>query len=330
MLKALVTDVDGTITDRRRRINTAAIEAIRTLVDSGITVVLASGNTVCFMDGLCKMIGTDGTIIGENGGVYRRTFSGTLNISGDQKVCLAAFEELRDYFAEKGIELELFGAQYRFADVAFARNIDADEARAIIRDRHLPVRVLDTGFAIHLQVLGVNKGTALRELAGAGDSPGRDDGYRRLGERHRDAQSRRSWSRRTKCPGTDAIGGRLGLTGDVRRGVRRGGKEVLSRSLQQITVDNNIIFYILYRLERNEHLVPIHSVTISPECLIRFDDQVNYLPGIEIDHDVLESSNEHAIVTHYSFLCKGPAEGFAHTEFEVFLLFKLLNFPNIL
>ncbi|HQD25534.1 MULTISPECIES: phosphoglycolate phosphatase [Methanoculleus] len=166
MLKALVTDVDGTITDRRRRINTAAIEAIRTLVDSGITVVLASGNTVCFMDGLCKMIGTDGTIIGENGGVYRRTFSGTLNISGDQKVCLAAFEELRDYFAEKGIELELFGAQYRFADVAFARNIDADEARAIIRDRHLPVRVLDTGFAIHLQVLGVNKGTALRELAG--------------------------------------------------------------------------------------------------------------------------------------------------------------------
>ncbi|HOI59129.1 MULTISPECIES: phosphoglycolate phosphatase [unclassified Methanoculleus] len=166
MLKALVTDVDGTITDRRRRINTAAVETIRTLVDAGIEVVLASGNTVCFMDGLCKMVGTDGTIIGENGGVYRRGFAGILQVPGDRKTCLEAFEILREYFAGKGTELELFGAHYRFADVAFARTVDPDEARAVIRDRHLPVRVLDTGFAIHLQVLGVNKGTALAELAG--------------------------------------------------------------------------------------------------------------------------------------------------------------------
>lgn len=165
MLKALVTDVDGTITDRRRRISTAAVEAVRTLVDAGIEVVLASGNTVCFMDGLCKMVGTDGTIIGENGGVYRWGFSGTLRIPGDQEVCLEAFEVLNDYFAKKGVRLELFGAQYRFADVAFARNIDPDEARAVIRDRRLPVRLLDTGFAIHLQPPGVSKGTALTELA---------------------------------------------------------------------------------------------------------------------------------------------------------------------
>jgi len=165
VLKALVTDVDGTITDRRRRISTAAVEAVRTLVDAGIEVVLASGNTVCFMDGLCKMVGTDGSIIGENGGVYRRAFSGTLHIPGDQKVCLEAFEVLKDYFDGRGIELELFGAQYRFADVAFARNIGPDEARAVIRDHGLPVRVLDTGFAIHLQPPGVSKGAALAELA---------------------------------------------------------------------------------------------------------------------------------------------------------------------
>ena len=77
MLKALVTDIDGTITDHRRRISTPAIEALRVLIDAGIEVVLASGNTVCFMDGLCRMIGTNGTIISENGGVYRRGFGGT-------------------------------------------------------------------------------------------------------------------------------------------------------------------------------------------------------------------------------------------------------------
>lgn len=165
MLKALVTDVDGTITDRRRRINTPAVEVVRTLVDAGVEVVFASGNTVCFMDGLCKMVGTDGTIIGENGGVYRRGFSGTLRVPGDKKACLAAFEVLNDYFAGKGVELELFGEQYRFADVAFARNIDPDEARAVIRDHDLSVRVLDTGFAIHLQTPGVSKGAALTALA---------------------------------------------------------------------------------------------------------------------------------------------------------------------
>ncbi|KUL03369.1 MAG: Phosphoglycolate phosphatase [Methanoculleus marisnigri] len=165
MLKALVTDVDGTLTDRRRRINTAAVDAVRTLVDAGIEVVLASGNTVCFMDGLCKMVGTDGTIIGENGGVYRRGFPGTLHIPGDQTACLEAFEVLKDYFAGNGVELELYSAQYRFADVAFARNIDVDEARRVIHDRQLPVKVLDTGFAVHLQTPGVNKGTAMRELA---------------------------------------------------------------------------------------------------------------------------------------------------------------------
>ncbi len=164
-MKALVTDVDGTITDRRRRINTAAVDAVRTLVDAGIEVVLASGNTVCFMDGLSKMVGTDGTIIGENGGVYRRGFPGTLHIPGDQTACLEAFEVLKDYFAGNGVELELYSAQYRFADVAFARNIDVDEARRVIHDRQLPVKVLDTGFAVHLQTPGVNKGTAMRELA---------------------------------------------------------------------------------------------------------------------------------------------------------------------
>ncbi len=165
MLRAVATDVDGTLTDRRRRINTTAVEAIRTLVDAGITVMLASGNTVCFMDSLSKMIGTDGTIIGENGGVYRRGFSGPLQVVGDRQVCLEAFEILRDYFAGKGVELEQYSAEYRFADVAFARNIDPAEAQAVIQVQGLDVRVLDTGFAIHLQPPGVSKGAAMRELA---------------------------------------------------------------------------------------------------------------------------------------------------------------------
>jgi phosphoglycolate phosphatase (TIGR01487 family) len=160
---ALVCDIDGTITDAWRRINTDAILAIRRLIDNGIPVVLASGNTVCSLDVLCKMIGTDGTIIAENGGVYRRTFGGTPRICGDRDRAWAAFERLRGHFGQQGVELELYSPNYRFADVAFARSVDVDEVRRVLAE--MPVQVLDTGFAVHLQSEGVNKGTALLRLA---------------------------------------------------------------------------------------------------------------------------------------------------------------------
>ena len=87
MLKGLVTDIDGTLTDRHRRIHTGAIECIRKLCDQGVLVVLASGNTSCFMDALSKMIGTQGAFIAENGGVYRTGYTQPLRILGNQAVC---------------------------------------------------------------------------------------------------------------------------------------------------------------------------------------------------------------------------------------------------
>ena len=163
MLKAVLTDIDGTITDSSRRINTGAIDTIRSLVDDGIEVVLASGNTSCFMDALCKMIGTHGTFIAENGGVLRVGFTGTPHIRGDQKVCRAALESLQSHYRTQGIELDLYSPAYRYADLAFGRTVPVNEVKTLLKD--YPVQVLDTGYAIHLQALGVNKGTALIALA---------------------------------------------------------------------------------------------------------------------------------------------------------------------
>lgn len=163
MLKALLTDIDGTITDSSRRINTAAVEAIRSLLDQGVEVVLASGNTSCFMDALCKMIGTQGTFIAENGGVFRVGYTGALHIKGDQGICRKALEKVQDYYRSRGKELVLFSPSYRFADLAFARTVPVEEVKQILRDE--PVNVLDTGYAIHLQSLGIDKGTALEALA---------------------------------------------------------------------------------------------------------------------------------------------------------------------
>jgi phosphoglycolate phosphatase (TIGR01487 family) len=163
VLKALLTDIDGTITEPSRRISTGSIEMIRSLVDSGIEVVLASGNTSCFMDALCKMIGTKGTFIAENGGVFRVGFTGSLQIKGDQAVVKKALEVLQTHFRASGKELELFSPTYRFADLAFARTVPVEEVKTVLRD--YPVQILDTGYAIHLLSPGISKGTALVALA---------------------------------------------------------------------------------------------------------------------------------------------------------------------
>ena len=163
MLKALLTDIDGTITDSSRRLNTDAIITIRSLVDNGVEVVLASGNTACFMDALCKMVGTTGTFIAENGGVFRVGYTGTLRIKGDQTLCRKALEIVQAYYRDRGKELVLFSPTYRFADLAFARTVDPDEVKKILMTS--TVKVIDTGYAIHLQSPGIDKGTALEALA---------------------------------------------------------------------------------------------------------------------------------------------------------------------
>jgi hypothetical protein len=163
VLKAVICDIDGTITDERRRISTTAIETLRLLIGKGIPVVLASGNTLCFLDSIARMIGTDGAVIGENGGVFQTGFDGKPQITGDRSLCLHAYDRLVTHFKEQGITLLPYSMELRYADVAFARTVPVDEVVSVIAD--LPVRVIDTGYAIHLQTPGISKGSALAALA---------------------------------------------------------------------------------------------------------------------------------------------------------------------
>jgi hydroxymethylpyrimidine pyrophosphatase-like HAD family hydrolase len=115
------------------------------------------------MDALCKMVGTRGTFIAENGGVFRIGYTGHLHITGDQAVCREALELVQAYYHKKGVELDLYSPTYRFADLAFARTVPVVEVQDLVAS--LPVRVIDTGYAIHLQAQGIDKGSALGALA---------------------------------------------------------------------------------------------------------------------------------------------------------------------
>lgn len=163
MLRGFITDVDGTLTDNRRRLSTSAVEEMRRVIDDGIPIILASGNTICFLDTLSKMIGTDGNVIGENGGAYRKGFQGKMIVAGDKDLCLAAYQKILDELQPKGDELRPFSINYRYSDVSFARGTSVDVVKDIIKGMNL--EVVDTGFAIHLHSPGLNKGVAFQELA---------------------------------------------------------------------------------------------------------------------------------------------------------------------
>lgn len=163
MYKAFITDIDGTLTDGRRRLSTSAVEEIRRLIDADIKIVLASGNTLCFLDGLSHMIGTDGNVIAENGGVYRKGFLGKRTVAGNRALCMQAYEKIREEVQPKGDELRLFSAELRHSDVAFSRDVSIAQVNEIIKG--MDVVAVDTGFAIHLHTPGLSKGAAFEKLA---------------------------------------------------------------------------------------------------------------------------------------------------------------------
>lgn len=163
MVKAFITDIDGTLTDAGRRLSLSAVAEIRRLIDADIPVVFASGNTACFLDTLSHMIGTDGNIIAENGGAYRKGYLGCLHVEGDHDLCYAAYQKVIDELQPKGDELRLFSINLRYSDVAFARGTDVETVNDIISGMN--VEAVDTGFAIHLHTPGLSKGKAFAALA---------------------------------------------------------------------------------------------------------------------------------------------------------------------
>ncbi len=148
--KAVVCDVDGTITDSRRAIQTIGIEMLRNVQDDGYIVMLASGNVLPIAYGLSTFIGLNGPVVAENGGMvsYRdevyRLFSNELP--------LKAYEHLRQLMPEVR---RLYTDQWRQTEVALFRDVNLQKVQEALRD--WPLEVEATGFAIHLMERGHSK-----------------------------------------------------------------------------------------------------------------------------------------------------------------------------
>jgi phosphoglycolate phosphatase len=157
-LRAVVTDVDGTLTDEHRRIDPTAERWVRTLEARGVPVILATGNVLPIALAFHRSLGLTGPIVAENGGLIYRNHHGqeTVERLADRRVALAAYRRLR----KAGLPVRrLFTDRWRETEVAIEPTVPVRSVQRVVRA--LGVRAEATGYAIHLVQLGAGKRVAL-------------------------------------------------------------------------------------------------------------------------------------------------------------------------
>ena len=164
-IKALALDIDGTITDSQRLLSINAIKTIRKVENSGIPVILVTGNTAVYTYALTTSIGTTGGVVGENGGVmFKEGYKNNETIVfSDKKYIDKAYNYLKENLTKEH-QLKIVDDQYcRLSEIAFYRTMNADIIREILKDWN--VKVYDSGFALHITDQNINKGITLEKLA---------------------------------------------------------------------------------------------------------------------------------------------------------------------
>lgn len=160
-IKIISTDVDGTLTDRRRRLSITAIKAVRRLEEIGIPIMLISSQSFPVLCGLADYIGTSAPVIAESGGVIGKSWEILYKAEKnfDEKLLTRIMEKMG--FIPKRHNV------YRHVDFAFSRSekskkILEDEIKRVLAENGITeVNVYDSGFAVHVTPKGVDKGTGL-------------------------------------------------------------------------------------------------------------------------------------------------------------------------
>ena len=119
-IRALITDVDGTLTDAHRRLDPRAITALREVEGRGVPVVLATGNVLPIALAIHRSLGLSGPIVAENGGVDRRSGRWLDTVSGLRPRRIAGYRRLR----AAGLPVRrLFTDRWRETEVALEADV---------------------------------------------------------------------------------------------------------------------------------------------------------------------------------------------------------------
>lgn len=160
MLKGIALDIDGTITHENRQVDLTAVKAIRKAEKSDLSVILATGNILCYAETTSVLLGTTGPLIAEDGGVV-------YDKENEEEYILGGLEKVN-----KGIKLleEKFdniqhtsSSDRRRTGRTLERTINTKDAIKAFKENNLNITAVDSGFAIHIKDPEVNKGKALEK-----------------------------------------------------------------------------------------------------------------------------------------------------------------------
>ena len=157
MIKAVAVDVDGTITDSRRRLCCSAMESLRSAEEKGIPVIIVTGNILPVTKTLSIFMGTSGGLVAENGGVIESPQG--RKILGDIEKCQRAYEFLKTKYTLEKVDF----SQERVSEIAFYRTLPVELIKDALKD--FDVKIYDTRFALHITDPAVDKGSALVRVA---------------------------------------------------------------------------------------------------------------------------------------------------------------------
>ena len=160
-VRAVVVDIDGTLTDDSRRMSLEAVAALRKVNDSGVVVMLASGNVLPIAYAISTYMGFDGPIVAENGGI----------VCHRQKVWVLGHperpKEAYEHLLTKMPAERLFTDRWRETEVGLKRDVSLEKVREALDGREVDVQT--TGWAVHIMDKGMDKFLGVRracEVAG--------------------------------------------------------------------------------------------------------------------------------------------------------------------
>jgi phosphoglycolate phosphatase (TIGR01487 family) len=168
-IRAVVTDIDGTITTPDRRMSMSAQTAIMRLEALGIPVIVASGNVMAAARTVAYMVGATGPIVAENGGLvlYRNDrWEEVIERLGDPTEALRAWERVRERLPDAR---RLITDRWRETEVAIEEVVGVEAVRRAVEG--MPVRVEHTGYAIHITDPRVSKGNGVMRALEVIDVP---------------------------------------------------------------------------------------------------------------------------------------------------------------
>ena len=179
MKAILFSDVDGTLTHNRltSSLDLEAVALARKLDLEEYTVVLVSGNSLPVLRGLSIYLGLRGYSIAENGAVI---YTNKLKIACEH---CDEVSKARDIVLKKGSAeiLDTWQNPFRFCDKALKWKGSEEEAIKHVKDLleeegTKNIKVVSSGYAIHLYPSNCNKGTGIKAfiqdyLSGNSDIP---------------------------------------------------------------------------------------------------------------------------------------------------------------